>query len=103
MGNAVCHRQVDWGNICIFQQVHDFANKYAFLTPSNLLDDDYDCQLGEVDEDDDEVDEEKEDFLCRKEEIEVSLWKLQETIKSMDPLNFWASYRDTTWGIPYPG
>ena len=31
-----------------FQQVHDLANKYAFLIPSNLLDDNYDCQLGEV-------------------------------------------------------
>ena len=34
-----------------FLQVHDLANKYAFLTPSNLLDDNYDCQLREVDED----------------------------------------------------
>ena len=25
--------------------------QYAFLTPSNLLDDNYDCQPGEVDED----------------------------------------------------
>jgi hypothetical protein len=41
-----------------FQQVHDLANKYAVLAPSNLLDDNYDCQLGEVD---DEV--EKEEFL----------------------------------------
>ena len=55
---------------------HDLANKYAFLTTSNLLDDNYDCQLGEVDED-----IEKEEF-CRKEEIAVLLWKLQETIKS---------------------
>ncbi len=34
-----------------FQQVHDLASKYIFLTPSNLLDNDYVCQLGEVDED----------------------------------------------------
>ena len=26
-----------------FQQVHDLANKYAFLTSSNLLDHNYDC------------------------------------------------------------
>ena len=34
-----------------FKQVHDLANKYVFLTPSNLLDDNYDCQFGQVDED----------------------------------------------------
>ena len=44
-----------------FQQVHDLANKYAFLTPSNLLDDNYDCQLGEVDED-----IEKEEFFAKR-------------------------------------
>jgi hypothetical protein len=44
-----------------FQQVHDLANKYAVLAPSNLLDDNYDCQLGEVD---DEV--EKEEFLVER-------------------------------------
>ena len=49
-----------------FQQVHDLANKYAFLTPSNQLDDDYDYQLGEVDDD-----MEKEEFFFRKEEIAI--------------------------------
>ena len=44
-----------------FQQVHDLANKYAFLTPSYLLDDNYDCQLGEVDED-----IEKEEFFAKR-------------------------------------
>ncbi|KAL3887470.1 hypothetical protein ACJMK2_027411, partial [Sinanodonta woodiana] len=44
---------------CRFQQVHDLASKYAFLVPSNLLDDNYDCQLGEIDED-----IEKEEFFA---------------------------------------
>jgi hypothetical protein len=33
-----------------FQQVYNLANKYVVLAPSNLLDDNYDCQLGEVDD-----------------------------------------------------
>ena len=34
---------------CRFQQAHDLASKYVFLAPSNLLENYYDCQLGEVD------------------------------------------------------
>jgi len=52
---------------CRFQQVHDLASKYAFLAPSNLLDFDnnYDCQLGEVDED-----IEKEEFFAERKRLQ---------------------------------
>jgi len=50
---------------CRFQQVHDLASKYAFLAPSNLLDDNYDCQLGEVDED-----IEKEEFFAERKRLQ---------------------------------
>ncbi|KAL3852093.1 hypothetical protein ACJMK2_015779 [Sinanodonta woodiana] len=50
---------------CRFQQVHDLASKYAFLVPSNLLDDNYDCQLGEIDED-----IEKEEFFAERKRLQ---------------------------------
>jgi len=65
-----------------FQQVHDLASKYAFLAPSNLLDNNYDCQLGKVDED-----IEKRNSLPKGGDCSI-LWKLQEMTKPMDPLNF---------------
>jgi len=43
----------------------------------------YDCQLGEVDED-----IEKEEYSLPKGRDCSILWKLRETTKSMDPLNF---------------
>mgnify|MGYP003531899989 CR=1 FL=1 len=48
-----------------FQQVHDLANKYAVIAPSNLFDDNYDCQLGEIE---DEV--EKEEFLAERRRLQ---------------------------------
>ena len=50
---------------CRFQQVHDLGSKYAVLAPSNLLDDNYDCQLGEVDED-----IEKEEFFAERKRLQ---------------------------------
>ena len=50
---------------CRFQQVHDLASKYVFLAPSNLLDDNYDCQLGEVNED-----IEKEEFYAERKRLQ---------------------------------
>ena len=50
---------IDWEISSRFQHIHDLANKYAFLTPSNLFDD---YQLGEVDE----VIEKEEFFAERK-------------------------------------
>ena len=47
-----------------FQQVHDLANKYVFLALSNLLDDNYDCQLVDVDED-----IEKEEFFAERKRL----------------------------------
>ena len=44
-----------------FQQLHELAEKYAFLTPMNLLDDKYECQLDTVH---DEID--KEEFLVER-------------------------------------
>ena len=67
---------------CRFQQVHDLANKYAFLVPSNLLDDNYDCQLGEIDED-----IEKEEFFAERKRLQYFV-EASGNDKSMDPLNF---------------
>lgn len=50
--------QKDWVRNYL-AEVHDLANKYAFLTPSILFDDNYDCQPGVVDED-----IEKEEFFA---------------------------------------
>ena len=48
-----------------FQQLHALAEKYAFLTPLNLLDDKYKCQL---DQDHDDFD--KEEFLIERKRLQ---------------------------------
>ena len=48
-----------------FQQVHDLARKYDFRAPSNLLNDNYDYQLGELDED-----VEKEEFFAKRKRMQ---------------------------------
>ena len=48
-----------------FQQLHALAEKYAFLTPLNLLDDKYKCQL---DHDHDDFD--KEEFLIERKRLQ---------------------------------
>lgn len=48
-----------------FQQLHELAEKYAFLTPLNLLDDKYECQ---IDHDHDDID--KEEFLVERKRLQ---------------------------------
>ena len=40
-----------------FQQLHELAEKYVFLTPTYLIDDQYKCQLNQLDHDDIDKDE----------------------------------------------
>ena len=65
---------------CRFQQVHNLANKYTFLIPSNLLDDNYDCQLGGFDED-----IEKEKFFAERKRLQYVV-KASEKDKIDGPL-----------------
>ena len=49
-----------------FQQLRDLAEKYVFLTPTHLLDDQYECQLTQIDHDDFDKDE----FLLERKRLQ---------------------------------
>ncbi|XP_069582652.1 zinc finger MYM-type protein 1-like [Ranitomeya imitator] len=69
-----------------FQQLHALAEKYAFLTPSHLLDDKYECQLNQ-----DHDDINKEEFLIERKRLKSFLYVAvtqdkKETWKEDSPL-----------------
>jgi len=80
-----------------FQQLHALAQKYAFLTPLNLLDDKYKCQ---IDHDHDDFD--KEVFPIERKSLQhfIAVADTEEGIKMRKegPLNFCSLFKSITFG-----
>ena len=62
-----------------FQQLHELAEKYAFLTPMNLLDDKYECHLNT---DHNEID--KEEFLVERKRLQHFI-----SVAAKDEIQMW--------------
>ena len=79
-----------------FEQLHELAKKYDFLTPKNLLDDEYEC---EINTDIDEID--KEEFLVERKRLQHFILvsaKGEKESWNEGPLNCCSSSKSITLG-----